>query len=86
MDWISVKDRLPEIPKGRYSLTVLVAQFDSTFHELSGNGYSVGEMQFDLDGEFKELCLAHNDWVWYSAFDPVTHWMPLPEPPSPSLS
>jgi hypothetical protein len=35
MEWISVKDRLPEIPKGKYGLRVLVCEYDSVFDECS---------------------------------------------------
>lgn len=42
MEWISVKDRLPEIPEGKYGVQVLVAQFDPCYEELNpGHGYSV---------------------------------------------
>lgn len=42
MNWISVKDKLPEIPKGKYGIQVLIAEFDDIFEEINpGYGYSV---------------------------------------------
>lgn len=39
MEWISVKDRLPEIPAGQYGVSVLAATFDPVYAELNnGNG------------------------------------------------
>jgi len=37
MNWISVKDRLPEIPEGHNSVSVLVAEFDAVYEENHEN-------------------------------------------------
>ena len=63
--WISVKERLPE-PK----------------HEFARNWYLVALS----NGVVKELAYEfHNHSVfgygWRETAYPVTHWMPLPEPP-----
>ena len=63
--WISVDDRLPE-PK----------------HEFARNWYLVALS----NGVVKELAYEfHNHSVfgygWRETAYPVTHWMPLPEPP-----
>jgi len=60
MEWISVKDRLPVIPKGKYGVTVLVAEFDPVFEEINpGNGYSVTTALYgstsDRDGKKKRM-------------------------------
>jgi hypothetical protein len=40
--WISVKDRLPVIPKGKYGIPVLVAEFDHVYEEINPtHGYAV---------------------------------------------
>jgi len=40
--WISVKDSLPLIPKGKYGVSVLVAVFDHVYEEINpGHGYDV---------------------------------------------
>lgn len=77
MDWISVKDRLPEI-----NVSVLISMIydDVSFiayrtetnwqcvfpewGEVCGNGYFNGELKEEPESGIK-----------------VTHWMPLPEPP-----
>ena len=80
MEWVSINDRLPEIPKGKHSITVLVVLFDGVYHELTGKGYSVTTLTF-FDGKFNDLACGHNDWEWIPSCDPVTHWMYMPELP-----
>lgn len=49
MNWISVKDALPEIPKGKYGVQVLTAQYDPVYAELCGDkrkGYSVHQTNY----------------------------------------
>ncbi len=49
MEWISVKDRLPEIPEGRFGVSVLVAEFDPVYEEINpGHGYSVNEVSYHI--------------------------------------
>lgn len=47
--WISVKDRLPQIPKGMYGVSVIVATFDPVLAEDGKNGYTV------TDGHYGSL-------------------------------
>ena len=78
--WISVEERLPEIPKGKYAVAVLVATFDEVYAECCGHGYTVTKQSFD--GEFKELVYGGDKAPeWWPSADPVTHWQPLPSPP-----
>lgn len=47
MEWISVKDCLPEIPKGKFGVQVLIAEFDSVYEECNpGHGYSVSQVSY----------------------------------------
>ena len=85
--WISVKDRLPVIPKGRYGVPVLVATFDPN------QGYEVRDCSFgnvkgkkmfgDQTGnDFMEMYIGGSEGTtWGPTGDPVTHWMYLPKPP-----
>jgi hypothetical protein len=42
MRWIPVSKRLPEIPEGKYGVSVLVAEFDHVYEEIRpGKGYTV---------------------------------------------
>ena len=83
MEWISVKDRLPKIPNGKYGISVLVAVYDSTYEELSpGNGTHVEEMMWDGEHFLTlGLCSCKPHFEFFPTIDPVTHWMSLPEPP-----
>ena len=47
MEWISVDDKLPEIPEEHYGLSVLVATFDHQYNEIfPGHGYNVLEAHY----------------------------------------
>ena len=71
--WVSVEDRLPEIPEGRYGVmcNVMVDNCSST---------KVMSLLYEKDTvRGKTVCR----WKWYGKISPwnVTHWKPLPEPP-----
>lgn len=84
MNWISVKDRLPEmIPETCYSEDVLafcISHGKSTeFH--SPNTYAKDEKYISIDrlvkwSDKKEISFRCNRF-----YGKVTHWMPLPKPP-----
>lgn len=76
IEWISVKDRLPEVPTDSFpyakTYPVVVRKF--------GNHREVMYMEYAsyiFKGEIISL------WKWNSLNAPyeVTHWIPLPEPP-----
>jgi len=72
MDWISVKDRLPE-----YDIPIIVCAEGT-------NGKIVMEARYsEIIKQFTRACLTLNN---YGTDRPVTHWMPLPEPPQANLS
>ena len=76
MRWISVKDSKPVV--GDQILMLIPTGINFV---CSG---SVSERQLEDDeGEFSELFLAdqYGDDIGYS-LECLTHWMPLPEPPS----
>lgn len=85
MKWFRVIDELPQIPKNKYAVQVLAAEFDPCYDEINpGKGYTVRCVswhQDSLSGEFAfmNLCSDNN---WYPVCDVVTHWMYLPEPPA----
>ena len=65
-EWISVKDRLPE-------LDAPILAWVSTYYQNRG-GFEIA-MRWAQDGKWWTLraCELRNS---------VTHWMPLPEPPA----
>lgn len=65
MEWISVKDRLPEMNK-----TVLIVRSGS----VEIGFYNAKDKRFYVPNES-----AFDGWP--IPVDGVTHWMPLPEPP-----
>jgi hypothetical protein len=51
MEWVKVTDRLPVIPKDKYGIPVLVAEFDPCYDECSSipnNGYSVNCISYNI--------------------------------------
>ena len=77
MAWISVDDELPQIPKGKHSVSVWMSVFDPVFEEICpGKGASTQGGIYD-GKVFKELLLNGD---FYPVADIVTHWMYLPEP------
>lgn len=80
MKWISVDERLPEIPDGQHGVSVIVAVYDMIFAEFNfEGGYEVYQAEFDNDGVFKNITYPDGDLIPIG--DKVTHWMPLPDPP-----
>lgn len=94
--WISVKERLPIIPKGKYGVQVLIAEYDSLYAELCNDlkkGWNVKEVTFGkCDGlPMYKLSNLKEDFLerWDNGVNsqlgpvsnPVLYWMPLPEPP-----
>ena len=89
MDWISVKDRLPETDgENTYTYNVLV--YIPKRDGVSQHGIYIGKLRKvepDCDGSknFWGIPTPGSDWtVWgwgYFQEPVVTHWMPLPEAP-----
>lgn len=84
MEWISVKDRLPEYP-GHYLVCTSINYWHggcmdiNENHKYYPNGTPVGydgttmsvlDCYYDVTGHWNRVCDSH-----------VTHWMPIPEPP-----
>lgn len=82
-DWVPVGEMKPEIPKGKYGVSVLVTLHDPVYEEISpGNGSYTTNVLWD--GEtFKQLAYGNNDWMWVACVDIPTHWMYLPQPAPP---
>ena len=70
-EWINVEDRLPET-EGTY-----IVMTEKSWEHVP---YKVMAMEFEI----KVLRgVEKRRWKWYGKLPiwPVTHWMPLPEPP-----
>lgn len=74
MEWISVKDRLPEPPEKEWGtyMNVLAA--------WGSNPENIAEMKFVVETVRGKV---YKRFKWNGKLSPwiVTHWMPLPEPP-----
>lgn len=88
MDWISVKDRLPA--GGGRILIAVHGTDDKGMREESGvffAFYKAGRFLVSVDDESSpelDLFISRGTsifTVWGMKYD-ITHWMPLPEPPS----
>jgi hypothetical protein len=71
--WISVKDRLPESPKTG-CVNVIVATYD-----IERERYHISFAEFQRNNFYDNYNekMSIDDPYW-----PITHWMPLPEPPN----
>jgi len=77
MEWISVKDRLPEKSFAWY----LIATKDGDGNKITT--LSFFELRECPDEDPLISWLAHNDKaVEYDEWEDVTHWMIKPEPPN----
>lgn len=71
-EWISVKDRLPELPGTSWASKMVIACKESRW---------VAPMIYEraiVRGKPVERWKNYWDCI---AYEKVTHWMPLPEPP-----
>lgn len=72
MEWISVKDRLPEFDKRVLALDASKEVAILRLHSVTGRKTADGDS-------------ISTDWYEQTSYDTyyenVTHWMPLPEPP-----
>lgn len=91
MEWISVDERLPEIPEGKYAVSVLVSMFDAVFEEINpGYGASTCHATFmknipgypDAPPDFQQMLLGGHKFrvSWAYPADEITHWMYEPDP------
>lgn len=72
MEWISVKDGLPEIPGNGYAhITVIATDRKRAFPALYERAV------------LKKGTFYRWKYVWDKIYDgdDITHWMPLPDPP-----
>jgi hypothetical protein len=83
MEWISVKEYLPEVPKGSKSIQVIVNIKDCDNYTVTDCMYGDWGKN-NLYGECKENCFFElyygNEIIWGPVFDNVTHWMYFPNP------
>ncbi len=78
MEWISVKDRMPEEGKDVLLYGKLEHQEDFDIHK------AVFHKDVDVNDEINKKRYSESQfWEadWGYDFDKVTHWMPLPKPP-----
>lgn len=73
MEWISVKDRLPELPDRKWCRRVVICC------DVNGHVSPMYWARGIVRGELVERW----EYIWYRVYDVggITHWMPLPEPP-----
>jgi len=77
MKWINVKDKLPEIPKGKYSITLLVV-LENEYKKINPNHKLIPEALQFSKGKFIDL---ENNSIDIDKL--VTHWKYFPKPPKP---
>jgi len=75
--WVSVKDHLPEVPKGKHAVEVIIVVI-----ELDGE-HIVSHSMFSKDkGNFEELWYRPDGkYEWHLLSHEITHWMYMPELP-----
>ena len=82
IEWFSPKDKLPEIPKGKHAVSVMMVVFDDCYNSVSngkGSDFHTGIWQ---SGQFKNLYLSgwgcKRAWDWHPVFDEVIAWAYTP--------
>ena len=75
-EWISVDDRLPD-ETGRY----LAVKKRIAPDELGGNRTDIVILRFFVDKGFR-MPTHIPEWINKEINEEVTHWMPLPQPPT----
>ena len=93
VEWFSVDEKLPKVPKGRFAVNVLCVILDESCIEGSytielmygstsdrhNNKLSPWENS-NLDFDFQELLQGlFDDTDWVPTFDKVIYWMYLPK-------
>lgn len=71
MEWISVKEKLPEYKSGAYQIVIVSGIEDGQRYVYYAEIYTHGKT------ETAEGIFSVPGWSTMN----VTHWMPLPEPP-----
>lgn len=74
MEWISVKDRLPEIGEKvlSYSVSEGIKETKYTTYSKGSVGYEKGKKDCWFEW------ITHNNFCWHHE---ATHWIPLPKLP-----
>ena len=75
MEWINVKDRLPDVDKTE-------SQFETTTVIAFASDGRVRPMMYER-AYVRGKTVRRWKWIWDRLYDgdKTTHWMPLPEPP-----
>lgn len=84
-EWISVQDRLPEIPRNHLHAErpVLVSASGKVYAAHLCAGLPTGHRSWDVSEDNRGLrfWFIAESKDSYQQLESVTHWMPLPEPP-----
>ena len=90
MEWISVKDKLPDwesVTQKRIRCIVYWPEYKGVFTLWYGKRFGYGEVKFYEEYEWTESDLgeiAEDDNPFLGetlTYSTISHWMPLPEPP-----
>lgn len=80
MEWISVKDRLPEddlpIDTDRLMIKVLVCSTSGKYGVRT-----LSRQRWTMNWDPKTDTSTYSPWEWSRHALNITHWMPLPGPP-----
>jgi hypothetical protein len=83
MVWNKISDGLPEIPKGKHGISIMLACFDPCYDEINPRkGYFVNHfasfyIREDGTPEFTEL--VGDEFT--EVCETITHWCYYPDPP-----
>jgi len=80
--WVDVNDALPEVPKGKHAVSVIVSAHNPEYEYINpGHGsYTTHCLYNEKDGFMMIGYGGKGQWDFYPMLDVVTHWMYKPEP------
>lgn len=87
LKWISIEDKLPEIPRGKYAVQVIGAIFDESYESIHpGHGYDVYEITYasitkkvkkNSEDFFRNVKTGKKEFITLASGPKGSIWVPI---------